>query len=91
MQLLPQAVNFLASPECATSQLAGDRRWEYPVAPRRRGVHAEGRVSKRGNFLIERRGKHWAIIDAAGLLVCLTVYKRGAEEVIRRLAVSPPP
>jgi hypothetical protein len=27
-----------------------------------------------------------AVIDPAGQLVCLTVYKRGAEEVVRRLA-----
>lgn len=91
MQVLPQAVNFLASPGGTLSQPAGERRWEYPVAARRRSVHAEGRVCKRGNFVIEHRGKHWAIIDAVGQLVCLTVYKRGAEEVVRRLALSPPP
>lgn len=90
MQVLPQAVNFFPSPECTLSQPATELRWEYSVAARRRGVHAEGRVCKRGNFLIEHRGKHWAIIDAVGQLLCLTVYKRGAEEVVRRLALSPP-
>jgi hypothetical protein len=38
-----------------------------------------------------RRGKregsrHWMVIDPQGELVCLTVYKRGAMEVVRRLA-----
>jgi hypothetical protein len=27
------------------------------------------------------------VIDPRGQLVCLTVYRRGAEEVVRRLAV----
>ncbi|MBW3569928.1 MAG: hypothetical protein KY467_02365 [Gemmatimonadetes bacterium] len=30
-------------------------------------------------------GRYWAVVDAAGALVCVTVYKRGAEEVVRRL------
>ena len=28
----------------------------------------------------------WEVRDAVGTLVCLTVYKRGAQEVVRRLA-----
>ncbi|HEU4560746.1 MAG TPA: hypothetical protein VFS20_23030 [Longimicrobium sp.] len=28
----------------------------------------------------------WEVIDPAGELVCLTVYRRGAREVARRLA-----
>jgi len=34
---------------------------------------------------INRRGRFWEVRDAAGMLVCLTVYKCGALEVIRRL------
>jgi hypothetical protein len=36
---------------------------------------------------IEKYGKtrYWAVIDAAGTLVCLCVYRRGAAEVVRRL------
>jgi hypothetical protein len=30
--------------------------------------------------------RHWMVIDPQGELVCLTVYKRGAMEVVRRLA-----
>lgn len=29
--------------------------------------------------------RYWAVVDPAGALVCLTVYKRGADEVVRRL------
>ena len=36
-------------------------------------------------FEVRRRGRYWEIRDAAGQLVCLTVYRRGAAEVIRRL------
>jgi hypothetical protein len=32
------------------------------------------------------RSRHWMVIDPQGELVCLTVYKRGAMEVVRRLA-----
>ena len=34
-----------------------------------------------------RRGpaRDWPVIDPVGQLVCLTVYRRGAEEVVRRL------
>lgn len=37
-------------------------------------------------YTICKRGRNWQVIDPAGELVCLTVYKRGAEEVVRRLA-----
>ena len=29
--------------------------------------------------------RHWAVYDEEGALVCVTVYKRGAREVVRRL------
>jgi hypothetical protein len=31
------------------------------------------------------KSRYWAVVDAEGELVCVTVYKRGAEEVVRRL------
>lgn len=34
---------------------------------------------------ITKWGRFWAVTDAAGVLVCLCVYKRGALEVVRRL------
>jgi len=37
-------------------------------------------------FTIKRRSRYWEVRDEKGELVCLTVYKRGAKEVVRRLA-----
>jgi hypothetical protein len=36
---------------------------------------------------IERYGntRYWAVLDAEGTLICLCVYRKGAEEVVRRL------
>jgi len=34
---------------------------------------------------IAKRGRFWNVIDPTGALVCVTVYKRGAVEVSRRL------
>jgi hypothetical protein len=31
---------------------------------------------------------HWAVYDAAGCLVCVCVYRKGAREVVRRLIDS---
>ena len=38
-------------------------------------------------YTIQRkeRSRFWEVLDDAGALVCLTVYKRGAVEVVRRL------
>jgi hypothetical protein len=36
-------------------------------------------------YAIERHSRYWRVVDPHGELVCLTVYKRGAREVIRRL------
>jgi len=35
---------------------------------------------------IERHGRHWAVYDDHDRLICLTVYRKGAAEVIRRLS-----
>ena len=43
------------------------------------------KVVKRGTYTITRRYRQWEVRDPAGELVCLTVYKCGAEEVVRRL------
>jgi len=34
---------------------------------------------------IKRYGRYWAVIDTDNTLVCLCVYRKGAEEVVRRL------
>ncbi len=38
-------------------------------------------------YTVQRREgtRWWEVRDPAGALVCLTVYKRGAKEVVRRL------
>ncbi len=35
---------------------------------------------------IRRYGRHWAVFDDNGGIVCVTVYKRGAQAVVDRLA-----
>ncbi len=36
----------------------------------------------------QAQGRWWEVRDAAGELVCLTVYRRGAREVVRRLSLG---
>jgi hypothetical protein len=40
------------------------------------------------SYSIQRRGRYWQVVDVAGELVCLTVYRRGAREVVRRLCTA---
>ena len=39
-------------------------------------------------YSVQKWGKsrYWQVLDPAGELVCLTVYRRGAREVVRRLS-----
>ena len=39
-----------------------------------------------GKWVIQRRFRSWAVFDPDGAMVCITLYRRGAEEVVRRLA-----
>lgn len=39
-------------------------------------------------FEVRPYGRHWEVRDPAGEVVCLTVYRRGAAEVVRRLKLS---
>ena len=32
-----------------------------------------------------RKTRYWAVLDATGTLLCLCVYRKGAEEVVQRL------
>ena len=36
-------------------------------------------------MVITKYGRFWAIYDATRVLVCVCVYRKGAEEVVRRL------
>jgi hypothetical protein len=31
-------------------------------------------------------GRYWAVYDRTGALVCVCLYKKGAQEVVRRLS-----
>lgn len=37
-------------------------------------------------YTIVKHDRSWKVLDPQGELVCLTVYRKGAEEVVRRLA-----
>jgi hypothetical protein len=37
-------------------------------------------------MVIRKYGRYWAVYDGAGALVCVCLYKKGAAEVVRRLA-----
>lgn len=39
-------------------------------------------------FEVRRYGRHWEVRDPAGDIICLTVYRRGAAEVVRRLKLT---
>ena len=51
-----------------------------------RGTAAAPAADPQPGYSIGKYGRNWYVLDPAGELVCLTVYKRGAEEVVRRLA-----
>lgn len=36
-------------------------------------------------YTIRKKDRNWMVLDPQGQLVCLTVYKRGAVELVRRL------
>ena len=36
-------------------------------------------------YTIHRYGRFWQVLDPTGGLVCITVYKCGAKEIVRRL------
>ena len=37
------------------------------------------------NYTVRRRKRNWEVLDPDVQLVCVTLYKRGALEVVRRL------
>jgi hypothetical protein len=63
-----------------------------PIHQARRETGASQRIRKavvpqpQHGYTIRKKDRNWAVIDPQGHLVCLTVYKRGAVEVVRRLA-----
>jgi len=55
------------------------------VASPRTATTTKERASREPTYEIRRRKRFWEVVDSAGDLVCMTVYKRGAREVVRRL------
>jgi hypothetical protein len=47
------------------------------------------RAAEPTGFTIRKRknSRWWEVLDPEGQLVCLTVYRRGAREVVRRLTM----
>lgn len=56
-----------------------------------RVVRASSAARQRATYTITRRARYWEVRDDSAELVCLTVYKCGAEEVVRRLRRGPAP
>jgi len=56
------------------------------MAHAQRGVT---RAAEPTGYTIRKREKTrwWEVLDPTGELVCLTVYRRGAKEVVRRLTM----
>jgi hypothetical protein len=50
------------------------------------GAPAEPREEPRYTVRKREDTRWWEVLDPAGELVCLTVYRRGAREVVRRLS-----
>lgn len=42
-------------------------------------------ATRHGAYTITRRNRYWEVRDSDGELVCLAVYKCGANEVVRRM------
>jgi len=60
----------------------------YPSARRRPAPARDSKSVLQANtisFSIRKRGRLWEVLDSEGELICLTAYKKGAAEVVRRL------
>ena len=48
---------------------------------------ADAKAEQGGYRIVKQtKSRWWEVLDPAGELVCLTVYRRGAREVVRRLS-----
>ncbi|MGH7527469.1 MAG: hypothetical protein ACREMX_12295 [Gemmatimonadales bacterium] len=57
----------------------------YSVLPRVPRHKLALTPAQSSGFTIHKHKRFWQVTDADGQLVCLTVYRRGAKEVVRRL------
>jgi hypothetical protein len=58
----------------------------YSVPPRGPRRKLAPSPTQSSGFTIHKHKRFWQVTDADGQLVCLTVYRRGAKEVVRRLS-----
>ena len=49
---------------------------------------AEATAATQPGYTIRKHSRSWKVIDPRGQLVCITLYKKGAKEVIRRLELA---
>ncbi len=57
------------------------------MADSQKGENRTAAAEEKPRYTIQKSAKSrfWEVIDSAGELVCLTAYRRGAQEVVRRL------
>lgn len=48
-------------------------------------TQTEAPAAAQPGYTILKHSRSWKVLDPTGQLVCLTLYKKGAKEVIRRL------
>jgi len=57
------------------------------MADAKKGKNRTTAAEENPRYTIQKSAKSrfWEVLDSAGELVCLTAYRRGAQEVVRRL------
>ena len=57
-----------------------------PQTAKERTRPAPAEAKNAGDWKIEKYGRFWAVYNARDELICITVYKRGARELVKRLS-----
>lgn len=57
------------------------------MAKKQQGGINDSAIPQYGIHTIQKRNRYWEVRDSTGSLVCLTVYKCGAQEVVRRMSL----
>ena len=55
---------------------------------RKQTTEAPAAAQPQPEYQIVRHSRSWKVIDPEGELVCITLYRKGAREVIRRLQLA---
>jgi hypothetical protein len=71
------------SPRIALPRAEGQESWRCTMAKK-----TIVPIQLPGGFVVKKQygSRYWMVLDPVDELVCLTVYKKGAMEVVRRLA-----